>query len=61
MFTLGETNKSLNDWLLQYAGDEDYDQTIRSTLGKLLFSGSSVSKPHPSYRVEKNTECILEN
>ena len=40
-----ETNKSLNDWLLQYAGDEDDDQTIRSTLGKLLFSGSSVSKP----------------
>ena len=40
-----ETNKSLNDWLLQFAGDEDDDQTIRSTLGKLLFSGSSVSKP----------------
>ncbi|MDA9689507.1 ABC-F family ATPase [Betaproteobacteria bacterium] len=40
-----ETNKSLNDWLLQHAGDEDDDQTIRSTLGKLLFSGSSVSKP----------------
>jgi len=40
-----ETNKSLNDWLLQYAGDEDDDQTIRSTLGKLLFSGGSVSKP----------------
>ena len=39
-----ETNKS-NDWLLQHAGDEDDDQTIRSTLGKLLFSGSSVSKP----------------
>ena len=34
-----ETNKSLNDWLLQYAGDDDDDQTIRSTLGKLLFSG----------------------
>ena len=40
-----ETNKSLNDWLLQYAGDEHDDQSIRSTLGKLLFSGSSVSKP----------------
>ncbi len=40
-----ETNKSLNDWLLQYAGDDDDDQTIRSTLGKLLFSGGSVSKP----------------
>ena len=40
-----ETNKSLNDWLLQYAGDEDDDQTIRSTLGKLLCSGSSVTKP----------------
>ena len=40
-----ETNKSLNDWLLQYAGSDDDDQTIRSTLGKLLFSGGSVSKP----------------
>ena len=32
-----ETNKSLNDWLLQYAGDEDDDQTIRSTLGNYCF------------------------
>ena len=27
------------------AGDEDDDQTIRATLGKLLFSGSNVGKP----------------
>ena len=40
-----ETEKSLNDWLAQYAGDEDDDQAIRATLGKLLFSGRNVGKP----------------
>lgn len=38
------TPVTLTDWLSQYGQEGDDDQVIRSTLGRLLFSGDDVKK-----------------
>jgi ATPase subunit of ABC transporter with duplicated ATPase domains len=38
-------NISLTDWISQFGSSEDDDQSIRSILGRLLFSGEDVFKP----------------
>ena len=40
-----ETKLSLTEWIAQWQQDNDDDQTIRGTLGRLLFSGDEVKKP----------------
>ena len=40
-----ESEKSLSNWLQEFATEEDDDQSLRSVLGRLLFSGNDVSKP----------------
>ncbi len=40
-----ENDKSLTKWLQNFASKEDDDQTLRSVLGRLLFSGEEVNKP----------------
>ena len=39
-----EINTSVFDWMGQYGKSKDDDQTIRSTLGRLLFSGDDFKK-----------------
>jgi ATPase subunit of ABC transporter with duplicated ATPase domains len=39
-----ETELSLTDWLAQWRQENDDDQAVRSTLGRLLFSGDEVRK-----------------
>jgi ATPase subunit of ABC transporter with duplicated ATPase domains len=39
-----ESNISVFDWITQYGKTEDNDQSIRSTLGRLLFSGEDFKK-----------------
>ena len=39
-----EINTSVFDWMTQYGKSKDDDQTIRSTLGRLLFSGDDFKK-----------------
>jgi len=39
-----ETDMSLTDWMTQWRREGDDDQTIRSILGRLLFSGDEVKK-----------------
>jgi len=39
-----EENTSVFDWITQYGKPGDDDQTIRSTLGRLLFSGEDFNK-----------------
>jgi len=39
-----EENTSVFDWITQYGKSGDDDQTIRSTLGRLLFSGEDFKK-----------------
>ena len=39
-----ESNISVFDWITQYGKTEDDDQSIRSTLGRLLFSGEDFKK-----------------
>ena len=39
-----EINTSVFDWMAQYGKSKDDDQTIRSTLGRLLFSGDDFKK-----------------
>jgi len=40
-----ETRMDLFAWMSQYTGKGDDDQLVRSTLGRLLFSGDEVKKP----------------
>ncbi len=41
-----DTNKSILDWLRQFASKEEDDNTfLRSFLGRMLFSGDEVNKP----------------
>ncbi len=39
-----ENNLSLVDWITKYTTSDDNDQTVRSVLGRLLFSGEEVKK-----------------
>ena len=39
-----EQGTSLTDWMTQWRGPYDDDQTVRSVLGRLLFSGDEVKK-----------------
>ena len=39
-----ETDKNLSDWIGQWTREGDDDQIVRSTLGRLLFSGDEVKK-----------------
>jgi ATPase subunit of ABC transporter with duplicated ATPase domains len=39
-----EEDCTLTEWIMRYAQEGDDDQTIRSILGRLLFSGDDVSK-----------------
>jgi ATPase subunit of ABC transporter with duplicated ATPase domains len=39
-----ETELSLADWIAQWRQEKDDDQAVRSTLGRLLFSGDEVKK-----------------
>lgn len=39
-----ESDESLTKWMQKFAADEDDDQTLRSVLGRLLFSGDEVKK-----------------
>ncbi|SCY51436.1 ABC-F family ATPase [Nitrosospira sp. Nsp13] len=40
-----EADMPLTDWMTQWRREHDDDQTIRSVLGRLLFSGDEVKKP----------------
>jgi ATPase subunit of ABC transporter with duplicated ATPase domains len=40
-----ETDKNLTDWMGQWTQEGDDDQMVRSSLGRLLFSGDEVKKP----------------
>lgn len=40
-----EANMPLTDWMTQWRREHDDDQTVRSILGRLLFSGDEVKKP----------------
>jgi ATPase subunit of ABC transporter with duplicated ATPase domains len=40
-----EANMPLTDWMTQWRREHDDDQTVRSILGRLLFSGDEVRKP----------------
>ncbi len=40
-----ESERNLFDWLADYSQPGDEEQTIRSVLGRLLFSGDEISKP----------------
>lgn len=37
-------NKTLTDWMTEWRGENDDDQVVRGTLGRLLFSGDEVKK-----------------
>ncbi len=39
-----ENNKTLTDWMTDWRGENDDDQVVRGTLGRLLFSGDDVKK-----------------
>ena len=39
-----ENNKALTDWMADWRGENDDDQVVRGTLGRLLFSGDEVKK-----------------
>jgi ATPase subunit of ABC transporter with duplicated ATPase domains len=39
-----ENNKVLTDWMTDWRGENDDDQVVRGTLGRLLFSGDDVKK-----------------
>jgi ATPase subunit of ABC transporter with duplicated ATPase domains len=39
-----ENEKTLTKWMQNFASDDDDDQTLRSVLGRLLFSGDEVKK-----------------
>jgi len=40
-----ESDRTLTDWLLYYTQPGDDEQTLRSILGRMLFSGDEVRKP----------------
>ena len=40
-----ENELNLTDWMARFTKEGDDDQTVRSVLGRLLFSGDDVRKP----------------
>ncbi len=42
---LFDNDLNLFDWMQQWGGPQDDEQSIRATLGRLLFSGSMIDKP----------------